>query len=151
MITSCKVVAHDAEVVNADMGELRGSRHLADGPDAWRGRLEPFVDLDVAAIIQFDPGQLEPYILRVWTSPRRNKQMSTTRVFSLPSCSTTTVTAVPDLPEMRFTLAFRTVSMPSSLNKLRKTAGHIIIFQVQQAVISINDGNLAAEPAHRLR
>jgi hypothetical protein len=51
MIAAREVVPDDAKVVYANMRELRGARNLSDRPNAWRGRLKPFVDLDVAAII----------------------------------------------------------------------------------------------------
>src|ERR1700722_4872264 len=77
VIAASKVVANNAKIINTYMRKLRGSRHLADRPNAWRGRLQPFVDLDVAPIGQLDPSQFEPNVLSVWTTPRRNQQMTT--------------------------------------------------------------------------
>ncbi len=42
------------------MGESRATRTFADRPDAGRGRPQLVVDLDGAALGEFDAGELEP-------------------------------------------------------------------------------------------
>jgi hypothetical protein len=60
-----EVVAHDPEVVEGRMGELRAAGALAHRPDPGHRRLEPLVDRHVAARTEFDPGELEADPFRV--------------------------------------------------------------------------------------
>src|SRR5437879_12565265 len=48
-----------AEIVDADVRELRATCHLADCPDAGRGGLQPLVDLDVSPVGELNAGQLQ--------------------------------------------------------------------------------------------
>src|SRR6266446_4495767 len=63
-----KIVGHDAEVVLANVGEVRASRRLAGGPNVWRRRLQPVVDADVTTRIDFDTGSFEIDSIRVGRS-----------------------------------------------------------------------------------
>jgi hypothetical protein len=45
---------HDAEIVVGDVGELRTARAIAHRPDVRCCRLQPLVDLDIAALVEFD-------------------------------------------------------------------------------------------------
>src|SRR5262249_5214038 len=71
-----QVVPDDAEVVRGDVGELRAAGTLADCPDAWRARLEPIVDADVAARLQLDAGQFEPDAVGVGSAPDRDQDIA---------------------------------------------------------------------------
>src|ERR1700722_1906126 len=72
VVAASQIAANDAEIVDADVGELRAARHFSDGPNAGRGGLQPLVDLDVPSIRYLDAGQLQPDALRVWSSARGN-------------------------------------------------------------------------------
>src|SRR5882672_11029987 len=48
-----------AEIVDADVRELRATRDLADRPDAGRGGLQPLVDLDVSPVGKLNAGQFQ--------------------------------------------------------------------------------------------
>ena len=48
-----------AEIVDADVRELRATRDLADRPDAGRGGLQPLVDLDVSPVGELNAGQFQ--------------------------------------------------------------------------------------------
>ena len=48
-----------AEIVDADVRELRATCDLADRPDAGRGGLQPLVDLDVSTVGEFNAGQFQ--------------------------------------------------------------------------------------------
>ena len=56
---------YDAEVVYADVGELWAACNFTNGPNARRGRLQSFVDLDKSAVGQFHAGQLQAEPLSV--------------------------------------------------------------------------------------
>ena len=45
VVATCEVVTNYAEVVNANVCELRAPRCFTDGPNTGRGCLKPFVDL----------------------------------------------------------------------------------------------------------
>ena len=152
VVAAFEVVPDHAEVVHADVRELGAARHFADGPNTGRGCLEPFVDLDVAAISQFYPGQFQSDVLCVWPiAPTRSADECPRESFLPPSCSTTTVTESPDFPETRVTSCIQDRIDAFVPEQIRESFRHVIVFPVQQTVISIDDGNLAAEPAHGLR
>src|SRR5437879_6653437 len=48
-----------AEIVDADVRELRATCDLADRPDAGRGGLQPLVDLDVSPVSELNAGQFQ--------------------------------------------------------------------------------------------
>src|SRR5439155_22547460 len=48
-----------AEIVDADVRELRATGDLADRPDAGRGGLQPLVDLDVSTVGELNAGQFQ--------------------------------------------------------------------------------------------
>ena len=45
---------NDAKIVNADMGEKRTASYLADRPYIFRRRVQPLVDFEKSAIVDFD-------------------------------------------------------------------------------------------------
>src|ERR1700731_2682654 len=48
-----------AEIVDADVRELRATCDLADRPDPRRGGLQPLVDLDVSPVGELNAGQFQ--------------------------------------------------------------------------------------------
>src|SRR5439155_16585063 len=48
-----------AEIVDADVRELRATRDLADRPDAGRGGLQSLIDLDVSPVGELNAGQFQ--------------------------------------------------------------------------------------------
>src|SRR5258706_8515520 len=75
-VPTIEVVTHYPEIVDANVGKLRTSCHLADGPNAGRGCLQAFVDLHVSAICQFDARQLQANSVCVWNAARCNQQVT---------------------------------------------------------------------------
>jgi hypothetical protein len=51
-----QIVPDDAEVVDRDVREVGAAGAFADRPNAGRARLQPFVDTNVAAVIDCDAG-----------------------------------------------------------------------------------------------
>ena len=75
VVATREVVTDYAKVVNAHMRELRTSRYFADRPNAGRSRLQPFVDLEITMIGQFNAGRFQSEVLRVWPPSRCDHQM----------------------------------------------------------------------------
>src|ERR1700758_5225098 len=48
-----------AEIVDADVRELRAAGDLADRPDAGRGGLQPLIDLDVSPVGELHASQFQ--------------------------------------------------------------------------------------------
>src|SRR5215813_12570042 len=67
---------HDPEIVNADVGELRAARYLADRPNAGCRRLQAFIDFDVSTVGQLDAGQLQPKSLGVRSAACRHQHVT---------------------------------------------------------------------------
>jgi hypothetical protein len=61
-----------AEIIDADVRELRATCDLADRPDAGRGGLQPLVDLDESPVGELNAGQFqaESYGVRIAASGR---------------------------------------------------------------------------------
>jgi len=55
-----EIVPDDAEIVERHVRELWTASAFANCPAVRRTRFEPFVDLDVTALVQRDSGDLEP-------------------------------------------------------------------------------------------
>ena len=56
--------------------ELRAAGAFPERPDIGRGRLQPLIDANVAAIIQLDAGLLEPDPGGVGNAPRRDQDVA---------------------------------------------------------------------------
>src|ERR1700756_4776449 len=70
-----------AEIVNADVRELRAACDLTDRPNAGRGGLQSLVDLDVSTVGEFNAGQFQAKSFGVGNAPCRHKQVSTRQRF----------------------------------------------------------------------
>src|SRR5690242_4435888 len=70
-----------AEIVDADMGELRASCDLANRPHPGCGGLEPLVDLDVAPVGQLNAGQFQAKSFGVRFAACGNQYMASLQDF----------------------------------------------------------------------
>src|SRR5882757_3122341 len=70
-----------AEVVDADVRELRAACDLADRPDAGRGGLQPLVDLDVSPVSELNAGQFQVESFGVRLAARGDQYMTTLQDF----------------------------------------------------------------------
>lgn len=75
-VAARQVGMHHAEIVQADVGELRAAGNFADGPNAGCRRLKALVDLDVTTIGQIDARQLQAEPLGVGSAAGRNQNMA---------------------------------------------------------------------------
>src|SRR4029077_16158756 len=65
-----------AEIVDADVRELRATCDLADRPDAGRGGLQPLVDLDVSPVGELNAGQFQAEPFGVWIATCGDQYMT---------------------------------------------------------------------------
>ena len=74
-VSSGKVVAQDAEIVESDVGELGLAGHFTVCPNAFRSGLQLFVHFDEAAIGQFNARQVQADAFRVGDTSRRYQKV----------------------------------------------------------------------------
>src|SRR5262249_27226893 len=70
-----KVVEHNAEVVLTSVRKVRAPGRFAGRPDVRRCRLQPVIDADVAARIDFDAGAIEMQSVGIRRSARRHENV----------------------------------------------------------------------------
>src|SRR5262249_12962168 len=75
-VSSGQVVADNAKVITGDVREVRAARAVPHRPDAGRSGLQPLVDANISASIQFDAALLESDCLRVRNAPGRNENVA---------------------------------------------------------------------------
>src|ERR1700723_187273 len=70
-----------AEIVDADVRELRATRDLPDRPDTGRGSLQPLVDLDVSSVRELNAGQCQAESFGVRMAARHDQYMTALQHF----------------------------------------------------------------------
>src|SRR5262249_41191164 len=75
-LSSGHVVPDDPKVIAGDVRELRAAGAVPHGPDVGRSGLQPFIDANIAASVQLDPGLLEADSLGVWNATRRDQNVA---------------------------------------------------------------------------
>src|SRR5258708_10858507 len=70
-----------AEIVDADVRELRATGDLADRPDTGRGGLQPLVDLDISPVGELNAGQLQAESFGVRRASSGDQYMTTLQDF----------------------------------------------------------------------
>ena len=71
-----QIVLDDPKVVDGYVREQRAAGTLSDRPHIGRGRLQPLIDANVTAIIQFDPGLVEADPGSVRNPPCRDQDVA---------------------------------------------------------------------------
>jgi hypothetical protein len=66
---------YDAEVVFADMSDVRATGAVAHRPDSLGHRLEPLVDLDVPFLVCLDPGFFQTDAVGILRAPPGDEQV----------------------------------------------------------------------------
>src|ERR1700733_1021416 len=139
-----------AEIVNADVRELRATSDLADRPDAGHGGLQPFIDLDVSPVGELNAGhfQAESFGVRFAAC---GDQYVTTRQDFLNSL-------LLDDDTHRIARFARHLLDPCTQKNIdafvckqaAKSIANVRVFFGHQSCIAINQSHSAAEAAHRL-
>src|SRR2546426_6303542 len=70
-----------AEIVDANVRELRAPCDLADRPDAGRGSLQSLIDLDISPVSEFNAGQFQTESFGVRIAACGDQYMSTLQDF----------------------------------------------------------------------
>src|SRR5262249_26377313 len=74
--SSGQVVPDDPKIVTGNVRELWAAGAVPHGPDVGRSGLQPFVDANISASVQLDPGLLEADSLGVWNATRRDQNVA---------------------------------------------------------------------------
>src|SRR6478752_7225829 len=139
-----------AEIVDADVRELRATCDLADRPDARRGGLQPLVDLDVSPLGELNAGQFQAESFGVGIAACGNQYMT--------SIQNILDSILLDDDTHRFaTLARHSLDPCIQENvdaficeQAAKSLAYVRIFFGHQPLVAIDNCHLAAEAAHRL-
>src|SRR5580658_9580551 len=150
MIAAGEIVMNHAEIVDADMRELRATSHFADGPHAGRGSLQAFVDLDISAVCERDARGFEPESRGVRSAARRDEQMSAfdglLRTILRESNHDPLTRLSGDLGDFGAEHQLDSLVFEEFAEGLRE----VIVFAKQETVVTFDYGHFAAEPTHRL-
>src|SRR5580658_3955777 len=150
MIAAGEIVMNHAEIVDADMRELRAAGHFADGPHAGRGRLQAFVDLDISTVSERDARGFEPEPRGVRSAARRDEQVSAfdglLRTF-LGESNRDRLTRLSRDPG-DFGAEYQVDSLV--FEEFAEGLREVIVFAKQETVVTFDYGYFAAEPTHRL-
>ena len=145
-----EIVEHDAEVILTNVREVRASGRLAGRPNVWGRRLQPVVDADVAARIDFDTCSVEIESVRVGRSASRHENVgSFQRSLICPRTDQHRnhfTRASSDLQHLGIQQDFD----PLILHQFQKTGGNIGVFFLKQTRTVLNDRDAAPEASHRL-
>ena len=69
------IIAHDAEVIEGNMGEMRAASTVTHRPDIGRRCFKALVDLHVTAVGGFHSGLSQANTIRVGRATRRGQKM----------------------------------------------------------------------------
>src|ERR1700731_519434 len=140
-----------AEIIDADVRELRATCDFADRPDPGRGGLQPLIDLDVSPVGELNAGQFQAETFGVRIAACGDQYMATLQDL-LNSIL---------LDDHTYRVArFARHSLDSCIQEnidaficeqIAKSVAYVGIFFGHQARVAIEHRYLAAEAAHRLR
>src|SRR5580700_8214165 len=139
-----------AEIVDADVRELRATCDLADRPDAGRGGLQPLVDLDVSPVGELNAGQFQAESFGVRTAACGDQYMTTLYDFL------NSILLDDDTHRVaRFTRHLLDPRIQENVDaficeQAAKSFAYIPVFLGHQPPVAIDDRHLAAEAAHGL-
>src|ERR1700756_5779124 len=139
-----------AEIVDADVRELRAAGDLADRPDAGRGGLQPLVDLDVSPVGELNARQFQAESFGVRIAACGDQYITTLQDF-LNSI------VLDDDPHRVATFARHLLDPCIQENvdaficeQAAKSLAYVRVFFGHQSPAAIDNRHLAAEAAHRL-
>src|SRR6266446_4120562 len=139
-----------AEIVDADVRELRATRDLADRPDAGRGGLQPLVDLDVSPVGELNAGQFQAESFGVRLAACGDQYMTTLYDFL------NSILLDDDTHRVaRFARHLLDPRIQENVDaficeQAAKSLAYVGVFFGHQPPVAINYRHLAAEAAHRL-
>src|SRR5882762_7941289 len=143
-----------AEIVDADMRELRATCDLADRPDAGRGGLQPLIDLDVSPAGELNAGQFQAKSFGVRIAACGDQYMTTLQDF----LNSILLAILYDDDTHRVARFARDLFDPCIQENVdaflceqaAKSLAYVRVFFGHQPRVAIDYRHLAAEAAHRL-
>src|SRR4029077_14248819 len=140
----------NAEIVDADVRELRAACDLADRPHSRRCRLQTVVDLDVSPLGELNAGQLQSKSLGVWSASCRDKQVSTRQRLLGSILFEYNGHRISRFSRHAFDWCIQmnidTLVVKQAVNGL----AYVFVFFGHQSSIAINHSHFAAESPHGL-
>src|SRR5580692_9856104 len=140
-----------AEIVDTDVRELRAACDLADRPDAGRGGLQPFVDLDVSSVGELNAGQFQAESFGVRMAACGDQYMTTLYDFL------NSILLDDDTHRVaRFARHLLDTRIQENVDaficeQAAKSLAYVRVFFGHQPPVAINHRHFAAESAHGLR
>src|SRR6266436_616694 len=139
-----------AEIVDADVRELRATCDLADRPDARRGGLQPLVDLDVSPVGELNAGQFQAESFGVRIAACGDQYMTTLYDFLNSILLDDNTHRV-----VRFARHLLDPCIQENVDaficeQTANSLAYVRVFFGHQPPVAIDHRHLAAEAAHRL-
>src|SRR5437588_10717145 len=140
-----------AEIVDADVRELRATCDLADRPDAGRGGLQPLVDLDVSPVGQLNAGQFQAESFGVRIAACGDQYMTTVQ-----DCLNSILLDDDTYRVATFARHLLDSCIQENIDaficeQAAKSLAYVRCFFGHQSSIAINHSHFAAESPHGLR
>ncbi len=142
-----EVVQHHAEVVDADMREVRAAGAVAYRPDVLCRGLEPLVYLDVSPLVRLDPGFLQTDAVGVRGAPPGDQEVRPLELAAFRTQANGLSGSPLDAKDGGTGQDLDPLVPEESLDRL----GHVRVFAMDQRAVPFDDGHAAAEAAEGLR
>src|SRR3984893_1252364 len=140
-----------AEIVDADVRELRATCDLADRPDAGRGGLQPLVDLDVSPVGELNAGQFQIESFGVRMAACGDQYMTTLLDFFNPILLDDDTHRVARFARHLLDPCIQENVDAFICEQAATSLAYVRVFFGHQASIAINHSHFAAESPHGLR
>src|SRR5207237_3337353 len=140
-----------AEIVDADVRELRATCDLADRPDAGRGGLQPLVDLDVSPVGELNAGQFQAESFGVRLSACGDQYMTTLQDFLNSILLDDDTHRVATFARHLLGPCIQENVDAFICEQAAKSLAYVRVFFGHQPRVAIDRRHLAAEAAHGLR
>ena len=79
-ISTCEIVTYDSKIVFGYVRELWAASAFPERPHVWRTRLQPVIDANVTAPVQFDAGLLKSNSGGIRNAPNRDQDVAAINV-----------------------------------------------------------------------
>src|SRR3981189_169798 len=139
-----------AEIVDADVRELRATCDLADRPDAWRGGLQPLVDLDVSPVGELNAGQFQAESVGVRIAACGDQYMTTVQDFLSSILLDDDTYRVARFARHLLDSCIQDNVDAFICEQAAKSLAYVRVFFGHQPPVAINHSHFAAESPHGL-
>src|SRR3984893_5811460 len=139
-----------AEIVDADVRELRATCDLADRPDAGRGGLQPLVDLDVSPVGELNAGQFQIESFGVRMAACGDQYMTTLLDFLNSILLDDNTHRVAGFARHLLDPCIQENVDAFICEQAEKSLAYVRVFFRHQPLVAINHSHFAAESPHGL-